>query len=318
MKTLKIVQIILLTIIAVGLITVMVVAIAGNFSIGSFFINARSTQIFDTEFDSKGVTSIVFDISSSDVEVCYSDTEKIRVVYCGAENEVDDSTVTAEIKSDTLLIKQENRITWFQWGVNRLITIYVPESFNGKFDYACSSGDLVFTENFNFSEITSSSSSGDLKAMNLNCETFKATCSSGDINLGALQAGEFTFVLTSGNISAQELHGDGKLSLTSGEVTIDAFYGKGAFKTVSGDIQLEIYEATGDVEVKVTSGDVRVNIIEGTAFLCDFSVTSGDIRTDFASSNSEKSEHSYTGSIGENPVNTLKIGTTSGDILVTG
>jgi DUF4097 and DUF4098 domain-containing protein YvlB len=316
MKTLKIVQIILLMVLAVGLITVMVVAIAGNFSFGDFF-SGRSVEIFDKDFDSAGVKSIVFDITSSDVEVLYSDTEKIRVVYQGAEKEVDDSSVSAEVKADTLRIEQENRKTWFQWGVNRKVTIYLPESFQGKFEYSCSSGDLVFSENFSFSEIITKSSSGDFKAADLTCEKFQATLSSGDIILGALQAPEFSFTLTSGDISVAELHGGGSLTLTSGDVAIEGFYGNGNFKTTSGDIMLGIREATGDVEIKVTSGDVIANIYEGNAFRCDFSATSGDITTAFGSDSAGNFGDSFSGSIGEDPVNALKIHTTSGDILVT-
>lgn len=316
MKTLKIIQIILLIILTVGLIGVLVVAIAGNFSIDGFF-NFNSVEVFDKGFDSTGVKSIVFDITSSDVEVLYSDTEKIRVVYQGAEKEVDDSSVSAEIEADTLRIEQENRKTWFQWGVNRKVTLYLPESFQGKFEYSCSSGDLVFSENFIFSEIITKSSSGDFKAADLTCEKFQATLSSGDIKLGVLKTAEFTFKLTSGDIGVDELHGAGGLTLTSGDVAINALYGEGTFKTTSGDMKIDICEATGDVEIKVTSGDVLASIYEGSAFLCDFSATSGDITTAFGSDGSGSFGGSFSGSIGENPVNALKINTTSGDILVT-
>lgn len=316
MKTLKIVQIILLIILTVGLLGVMVVAIAGNFSFSAFW-GGSSVEVFDKEFDSAGVKSIVFDITSSDVEVCYSDTEKIRVVYRGAKKEVDDSSVSAEIKADTLLIEQENRRNWFPWGVNRKVTLYLPESFKGIFEYSCSSGDLLFSEDFSFSEITTKSSSGDFKAANLTCEKFQATLSSGDIKLGVLEAGEFSFKLTSGDIGVEELRGSGGLTLTSGDVSINGLYGEGIFKTTSGDMKIDIREATGDVEVKVTSGDVLVNFDEGSAFLCDFSVTSGDITTDFGSEGSGTYGGSFSGSIGENPVNALKIYTTSGDVLVT-
>lgn len=316
MKTLKIIQIVLLIILTVGLIGVLVVGIAGNFSFGAFW-GGNSVEVFDKEFDSVGVKSIVFDITSSDVEVCYSDTEEIRVVYRGAKKEVDDSSVSAEIKADTLLIEQEDRTTWFQWGINRKVTIYLPESFKGEFEYSCSSGDLLFSEDFSFSEITTKSSSGDFKAANLTCGKFQTTLSSGDIKLGVLEAGEFSFKLTSGDIWVEELHGTGGLTLTSGDVSINGLYGEGIFKTTSGDMKIDIREATGDVEIKVTSGDVIVNIGEGNAYLCDFSVTSGDLTTAFGSEGSGTYGGGFSGSIGENPVNALKIHTTSGDVLVT-
>ncbi len=317
MKTLKIIQIVLLLILFVGLVTVMVVVISGKISIGGFLINGKSVEVFNEEFDAGNVNNIVVDVSSADVKVCYSDSEQFKVVYQGAEKEIKDPVMTAEIKSDSLLIKQTNKITWFQWGVNRIVTIYVPESFKGKFDYTCSSGDLAFLDDFSFSDIKSKSTSGDMSAGNLTCGQFMASCSSGDINIGTLQTDDFSFKLTSGDISVAELHGAGKLELTSGDMTIQGFYGQGSFETSSGDVILEICEATGDVTIKVTSGEVTVDIIEDIAFLCDFSVTSGDIQTVFDSGTGTYSKN-FNGSIGENPVNTLKINTTSGDILVKG
>lgn len=315
MKTLKIIQLVLMLVLIVGLVAVLIIGINSNFSFNGFF-NFNSVEIFDKEFDSENVKNIVFDLSSSDVKVCYSDTEKIRVVYRGAKKELEDSTVSAEFSNDTLLIEQDYRNDWFQWGVARLVTVYLPESFKGAFNYSCSSGDLILTEAFSFSEITTVSTSGDVIASDLTCEKIQTTSSSGDVKFKVLKSGEYMFKLTSGDFYVDQLQGTGSLSLTSGDVSIEKLYGAGAFRTTSGGIRIGIYEATGDVEVKVTSGDAAINIYGGTAFLCDFSVTSGDISTDFGSADSGLVGESFSGSVGENPVNRLRIDTTSGDISV--
>lgn len=318
MKTLKIIQLVLLLILTIGLIAFMVVVITGNFSFGGFFMNKKTVEVFSKEFDAENVSNIVVDVTSTDVKLCYSDSDQFKVVYQGSEKEIKEPLMTAEINSDTLLIKQKPKIQMFQWGVNRIVTIYVPESFKGKLDYTCSSGDLALLEDFNFSEIKAKSTSGDMSSKNLTCDQFKAICTSGDIQLGTLQTTNFSIQLTSGNISAAEIHGTGTLDLTSGDVAIEGFYGQGSFETSSGDIRLELCEATGNVTVKVTSGDVMVDVLGDTALLCDFSVTSGDIQTILGSNGTGTYERNFNGSIGENPVNTLKIKTSSGDILVTG
>lgn len=318
MKTLKIIQIVLLLILVFGLIAIMILFINGNLSAGAFLMNGKTVEVFDKEFDGENVNNIVVDVTSSDVKLYYTDSNQFKVVYQGAEKEIKDPFMTAEINSDTLLIKQKTKVKLFQWGVNRIVTIYVPESFKGKLDYTCSSGDLAFLDDFNFSEIKTKSASGDMSADNLTCGQFSASCSSGDIKIGALQTDDFSFKLTSGDISVAELHGAGTLYLTSGDVAINGLYGQGSFETTSGDLGLKLCEASGDVKVKVTSGDVMVDIIGDLSFLCDFSATSGDIKTLFASSGSGTYSNNFSGSIGNNPVNTLKINTSSGDILVTG
>lgn len=317
MKTIRIIQLAVLLFIIVGLIGVLIAYVSGKISLPGKMFEVNVIEIFDEEYQSDHVDTIRFDLTSANVKIYRTDSDMIRVVYEGPEKEADDSAVYVTSSEASISVIQESSSEWFQWNITRRVTMYIPVSFEGDFVLECSSGDVTIDGVQTFSEFESKLLSGNLTADNLTCENAVISSSSGDIRIDSLTAETYSVKLLSGNLSTNTMSGKGNISLTSGDISIDEYFGGGEIKTLSGNVKIFICEVKENIDINVTSGDVRVELCEGIALRCDFKVTSGDIRTSFGESNENIVGESLFTEIGNNPIYNFAISTISGNIEVT-
>ncbi len=315
MNILKTVLLIVLIIGVIAVVGLMIAVLSGNLKFG-FFQVANAVVLSDERFEANGIDTISVNVASTDVQFIPSEDEEWRVVYKGPDTEKKDPLIRASVESGSIVIKQRNQFMPAFFGVSRIVTVYVPESFSGAVSYSCASGDLELTADFTFSDFHYKVSSGDMTCKSLTASKLSLETSSGSLTCGTLSSPQYSIRTTSGDIDIEQLIGDGSVVVTSGEVEIDGYTGAGNFETSSGDINLGLLEATGDISIHVTSGSVDVSVPEQIGLRLDLSVTSGDINTDVKLDDAHVSRNETTGTIGDNPENLLKVKTTSGDIRI--
>lgn len=203
----------------------------------------------------------------------------------------------------------------------------------GDINIATTSGDIMVNQLAGETNIASSS--GYVKAETITGDVQIAT-TSGDITVQCID-GNATVGTTSGGVKISKGSGERSISAssgdiildgadrawdihtTSGEVWIKAQQGGGLIETTSGDINLELVELTGALNIDSSSGSVRMKLSQDNAFGFNAETTSGDINTFFDDDlKFSKRGNSAQGTYGQNPQeNSIRIGTTSGDIRVT-
>ncbi len=315
MKALKIILLIVLVIGVIAIIGGLIAVISGNLSYRLFY-SANSVVISDERFDADEVDTISIHVASTDVMFNRSEDEDFRVVYNGPSNEASDPLITVSHEDDAIMVNQHNQFMPAFFGVHRVVTVYIPQSFSGSVDFKCASGDLELTDDFIFDEFRYRVSSGDMKCKSLSAGKATFETASGDFICGVVDADEYTIQTASGDIEIKKLVGDGTIKVASGDINIDEYIGAGYISSSSGRVKVFLREATGDISIRVVSGSVNVIVPEEMALLLDFSVTSGDIDTDIALNNAHVSRNKTTGTIGEAPEYNLEVRTTSGDIRI--
>lgn len=311
-----------MSLMAMVLIGTLVFALTGNLSELSFVndfrfsIGGKHELISDESIDSDGISLIDMDLSSADVELFLSDDSQFHIVYYGPTEEKSDPDITAHTDTDSLIIKQRNRVVPFRLNTNRLVKVYVPSDFNGSFELRCASGDLRIKDDLQFELFLYKVASGDLYAENLHTEETEINTTSGDISVAKLETDEYVLKTSSGDIRIENIRGSGSISVISGDVRIDEYSGSGSISASSGRISVQTTEITGDLDIKVVSGDVEVCFAEDQALILDASVTSGDIDTRLSLDNAKMAKRSLSGTIGDSPMHKLTIRTTSGDIRI--
>jgi lia operon protein LiaG len=93
------------------------------------------------------------------------------------------------------------------------------------------------------------------------------------------------------------------LTSTSGDLRVEDLQGGAKVKSASGEITLSYLEFNADLEVRSSSGDVKLLLTEAAQFRLEARASSGDIRCEFpvtlAGANSEMSRHTVIGTVGD-------------------
>lgn len=184
----------------------------------------------------------------------------------------------------------------------------------GKRDISSTSGDI---EVYNGSGDSSFSTSSGYITIENSDGVLDATANSGDIEIHHSK-GDKELKTSSGYITLDDSDGFVKATASSGDISVTGARGGAEIKTSSGYINLELTKLTDNIKLTASSGDVELRLPTATAFQFTASASSGDIETSFDDSLSynKKGNHA-TGMVGENPITSINIQTTSGYINVT-
>lgn len=320
MKTIRIIQLILLLIIIAVLIAILVVGTLGNFSLPfvNFFKNAtvsNSVLIYDQEYDGSSLDLIDTSLSSADIEYNFSQNSEIRVVYYGPEKEKDDPIVKTNYDSSTLKITQQNRVSLFNIISGEKVIIYLPAGFDKDIISDTASGNIEFHEDIRLNSLNLELSSGNVVMKDLAAKSMRIAISSGRVSAEAINVDEYSVKLSSGNFKSTELIGSGDIISTSGNADIDSYSGGGIIKSTSGNVDVGISKLTSDLDIGLTSGNISVDILSDDPDIeCHFDVLSGSIRTNFGNINKNVTGASLNYEFSDNPMYKLSIKTTSGNI----
>lgn len=140
---------------------------------------------------------------------------------------------------------------------------------------------------------------GELSALGLQTASGDVTAAvvSGDVNIRSASGdvlldratGTVTVHTASGDVQANRIEGEARLNSASGDVAIGSITGSVNAHTASGDIELRAV-ASGRVELRTVSGDLRVAVVPGIGVYLDLASTSGSISNNLDAAGSDEGE----------------------------
>lgn len=258
-KTLSILKLILLGIIAITLVGILILIL--NIEkvedyYGPIFEKQTSNILSKEEIISSEITKIYANMKSSDIIVQESNVEEATVKVYGDKKE----NIQIVTNQETLEIIETKRNQCFGICIGRYIRIVIeiPREKEYSFDIKTISGDV---------DITTNISQIDLKT------------TSGDIYLS--QANKVNVETVSGDIEIQEVTEALEIKTTSGDIEIAScqITQNSNIQTISGDVDIS---RLGDIYVntKTTTGDVKTPMNNRNATVeLNIQTVSGDIET---------------------------------------
>jgi lia operon protein LiaG len=276
-------------------IAAIILVVSGNFNVATETINDSKT------FEPSEISSIEVDLVSDDLNIIPTTEGDLTVHFYG---EVSTNVrrnlpeLVAYKTGDKLYIEVSQSLD-IVIGINirrTTVDIYIPEIMLEDMDINVVSGDIKI-DDLQAAELVLDSTSGDMKLDKISSEKIRIESTSGDVVVR-----DYT-----GNIDVSNTSGD--ISLISGTENEDIFV-----KTVSGDIFVE-QDDVSDMDIKVTSGDVRIALPQESEFKLDASTLSGEIEHDFPLKIESSSRRNLEGYIGDSDYR-ITVNTTSGDITV--
>lgn len=274
-KTLTITKIVLLSIIAILLTTILIVLLVKpktNFNL--FKMSSKSELVYERDI-TEPIKKINVTTKDSTIQVETNDTNKISVRYYGDK---DDKELDLSTTNEVLNIIEDRSyfcIGFCNYAEHKII-ISLPKEIDYELDFNTASGD-VYIPDITLSNIRIKTISGDIKVINAKNANLEST--SGDIEIKEVEklvsktvSGEINanrikrscdIKTTSGDvdISLLEITTNSNISTVSGEVEIEAnrdSYVK--TETISGEVSIRNNNryAKTELTVKTTSGDIEV------------------------------------------------------------
>lgn len=308
-KNYAIVKISILGVIAVLLALLLIVLLSKDFKWKFSFVTSEDYKlVYSEEFDASMFEKLAFDLKSADVDIVYSNNDKIKLeIY---DNKDDAFNVKHD---DGVLSVKLSNINDFCFGfcfIDRHVKMYLPMEFKGDLNIISSSGDIQIDDYENMEAvIKTSSGSVDIKKISsvnvrttsgditvLEAKRVDANSTSGEMVLRNIP--DLKFESTSGDVSASNLN-KVKGRTTSGEFEANDIIGSIEFSSTSGDVDLVHVTLEDNSSISTVSGEVSVGLTKGV--FIDATSVSGDKDIYNSDRNSDV---------------TLKISTTSGDIEV--
>jgi lia operon protein LiaG len=276
-------------------IAAIILVVSGNFNVATETINDSKT------FEPSEVSSIEVDLVSDDLNIIPTTKGDISVHFYGevSTNVRRNLPELVAYKTGDKLYVEVSQSLDIVIGINirrTTVDIYIPEIMLEDMDINVVSGNIK-VEDLKVDELVIDSTSGDMKLDKISSEKIRIESTSGDVAVR-----DYT-----GNIDVSNTSGD--ISLMSGTENEDIFV-----KSVSGDIFIE-QDGVSDMEIGVTSGDIRIALPQDSEFKLNASTLSGEIEHDFPLKIESSSRRNLEGSIGDSEYR-ITVDTTSGDITV--
>ena len=265
-KGVKIALIIILVILSIALITFMIIKLINKdmkFNLSLIGFGDKTEMLFQEEYEIEPLESIYVDVSSSNVRIEKTDTDKIKVTAYGDKGD----TIQAVMNENELSITKQNTniylFTVFYWCREEII-IEIPNESDESFKIHTSSGDII-TPNLENNQIQFETGSGDITCGNIYNEDLKS--SSGDISIG--DGNEITLNSSSGKIKTGNVN-ILNAKASSGDIEIGTIE-EGKVETSSGKITVE---GAKRLQAQCSSGKMNITHIEN---YCELSTSSGNI-----------------------------------------
>lgn len=304
------------TIIKIILYVILIVILLGIMILGLFnheftfnLDDYDKVELYNEVYSLEDIDKLEANIVSTNITIKDSEDENIRVVINGKEKRKDRYGVSNDNK--TLKI-DERAYSTFCFGFcfyNDEIIVYLPKNFNRNIDIKGTSSDVNIVNSYD-SKMDIHTVSGDIKLEDAKTLVVRSTSgdisinnaldievksTSGEVNIGSGK--KVKVETTSGDINVDEAE-ELEINSTSGEVEIGRT-GNVNISTISGDVSLDDLNVNGESYIGTTSGEVLISKVNDVYI--ETTSTSGDAKIESSNRNSE---------------NTLKIKTTSGDIVV--
>lgn len=272
---------------------------------------AKLSEVY--EFDVDEIHEINIAYSSENLVFYKSETNQIVIKEYFYGNR---KSTQLEIIGETLHIRNEvPTIVFFGW-ISERVEVYLPESYVGDLKATTKSGNIKIEEIGEIKELKVSASSGNITCKEVKADSIHASASSGNITFGKAQ-GKRHFTASSGNIKVMAGEGDTYADAKSGNITIEDISGELSAFASSGNIKADFIQI-GNIDVKTSSGNIKLGIPKDSEFSYEASANSGIIRTDFDEFLSyNKKKNQANGMCGENAEFVIRTKASSGNTRVT-
>ncbi|MCR5611082.1 MAG: DUF4097 family beta strand repeat-containing protein [Clostridiales bacterium] len=213
------------------------------------------------QFEASEFKDLDVDLSSYKLYVGVSEDGKAHIEYY----ENDRVTFDIGAAGGVLKIKQKVKPLFFfgTFSNDRQMLLLLPESFNGRADLECTSGEIRIDAVKTAGEVTIDVTSGTAIIYDSSAQSFDLELTSGRIVAGRIEcAGRFAVDGTSGNIllenvSCSDLH----THVTSGRIELKSIVtGSARIEATSGNVSLESFDS-GDTRIDLTSGTVTGTLV---------------------------------------------------------
>lgn len=273
--------IILTIVMIVSIIGATIVAIATGYR--QDFDKYREVIDFHEKESLNGIQEVKIKTSTADIDIIPTDDEEIAISFTGERyslfNKRQKTNLKVEIEGETLNIVTETtrqrHFLVFNWSNDLKLTIHLPKTYHHNLDIKISTGDVKL-RNLTLNKFVYNGSTGNLDIRNLSVVK-------GDINS------------STGDVEGTILSGDLDISLSTGE--IDLIYLGQKF----------------NIDINVSTGDVKLYLQPDATFDVDIKTSTGSIDNEF-NLDGISERKMVKGYVKESGVNSLKIRTSTGDV----
>ncbi len=309
------------------IITAFALVLAGGIVFGGVmtmlkwdFSKLSTTKFTTTSYNiGEDFKNISFETSVALIEFIPEERDDVSVI-CHNPAEL---SYLAEVKGDTLEIKQHDTRKWYDYiGINfgtEKITVSLPKGEYGVLSIKSSTGDIKIPEGLNFESVEIIESTGDINFASSASKDIKIRTSTGDVTLKNCSADSLDLLTSTGDISvsnvsvAEEI----KTTVSTGDISMrDVTCGDYLSSGTTGDTKLKNVVCSGNMKIKITTGHARFDHCDAATL--DIETDTGDISGSLLSPKTFEAE-SHTGDIILPPGSSggsCKIKTDTGDIEI--
>lgn len=251
-------------------------------------------------FDMSKVEEVAIKYSSEDVVFYIGDTQELVLKEYMSYKPKERDFSTGYVEDGKVVIEgKKNHFSLFHFGTkSSREEIYLPKSYAGSVTVSTASGNIKSDEVLNLSLLFADTASGDIRMNEIYASSIHAGTASGNINMNLAEgsrdlstaSGNITVLggggdteadTASGNIKLENAQGILELGCASGDIKVMGAAGGGEFETASGNVSLQFDEITASIDAQSTSGNVKLQMPQNTAFTLEAATTSGNINTFF-------------------------------------
>lgn len=251
-------------------------------------------------FDMSKVEEVAIKYSSEDVVFYIGDTQELVLKEYMSYKPKERDFSTGYVEDGKVVIEgKKNHFSLFHFGTkSSQEEIYLPKSYAGSVTVSTASGNIKSDEVLNLSLFFADTASGDIRMNEIYASSIHAGTASGNINMNLAEgsrdlstasgnitvlggAGDTEADTASGNIKLENAQGILELGCASGDIKVMGAAGGGEFETASGNVSLQFDEITASIDAQSTSGNVKLQMPQNTAFTLEAATTSGNINTFF-------------------------------------
>ena len=256
-KTGKIVAIVLLSVLSLGLVGLLCIALANpfNWNINFGITSGRSTNLaLEQNYNFDEVNTVRVNSNAGDVIVRHTSGEDDRV---GLKIYDDKNNGEALVTDGVLDIKMDQDGCQGFWNSCRLsvLELSLPEKYAGSFNITTNAGDIEIAD-YAAADLILTTNAGDVKAGDL--KTANINTNAGDIELSRIEQLEIS--ADAGDIDILECFGRINLTTHAGDISIEdlALKEDSYISTSAGDIEISnVGDVQVDAHADVGERDVR-------------------------------------------------------------
>lgn len=261
----------------------------------------------------------------SDVTISYDD-ESITFLEADGDELIIKEYMTKNKRSYYANIKQssdcihvsEGGKPFFKDGFLRYVEVYLPNSYTEALTVTTTDGNINLSDvNLQLSMLRIDSTVGSVEIDNAVASDVYLSTTSGALKLTDITADTIRLDTTSGDVTCDGLSGNVTYTSTSGNADIKSAIGCGSYKANnSGRLDVNYAEVTGDLYFFNKNDDIRLTLPQDLAFTFEAATKNGTVSTTFQEYIAIDGRTAR-GTIGDNPMVTVKTETNNGNIEVT-